>query len=73
MLKIILRGWNQAQFTAVMLKIILRRVTSEIRWLSNNLSEQIQKKAIFDGAAMDKLTYAILKGNKANLTNVTII
>lgn len=31
------------------------------------------KKAIFDGAVMDKATYAILKGYKANLTNVGII
>jgi uncharacterized protein YjbI with pentapeptide repeats len=31
------------------------------------------KKAIFDGATMDKLTYAVLKGNNANLTNVTVI
>jgi uncharacterized protein YjbI with pentapeptide repeats len=31
------------------------------------------KKAIFDGAKMDKLTYALLKGYKANLANVTII
>ncbi|TCP28823.1 uncharacterized protein YjbI with pentapeptide repeats [Scopulibacillus darangshiensis] len=31
------------------------------------------KKANFDGATMDKLTYAVLKGNKANLTNVTVI
>jgi BTB/POZ domain-containing protein KCTD9 len=31
------------------------------------------KKAIFDGATMDKLTYAILKGYGANLTNVTVI
>lgn len=31
------------------------------------------KKAIFDGATMDKLTYAVLKGSKANLTNVTVI
>ncbi len=31
------------------------------------------KKAIFDGATMDKLTYAILKGSNANLKNVTVI
>lgn len=31
------------------------------------------KKANFDGATMDKLTYAYLKGNNANLTNVTVI
>jgi BTB/POZ domain-containing protein KCTD9 len=31
------------------------------------------KKAIFDGVTMDKLTYAVLKGNGANLTNVTVI
>lgn len=31
------------------------------------------KKAIFDGATMDKLTYALLKGYKANLDNVTVI
>lgn len=31
------------------------------------------KKANFDGATMDKLTYAHLKGNNANLTNVTVI
>lgn len=33
----------------------------------------VAKKAIFDGATMDKLTYAVLKGSKANLTNVTVI
>lgn len=31
------------------------------------------KKAVFDGATMDKLTYAVLKGYKANLANVTVI
>lgn len=31
------------------------------------------KKAIFEGATMDKLTYAILKGYKANLDNVTVV
>ncbi len=31
------------------------------------------KKAVFDGAKMDKLTYNILKGYGANLTNVTVI
>lgn len=31
------------------------------------------KKSIFDGAKMDKGTYALLKGLKANLTHVTII
>lgn len=31
------------------------------------------KKAVFDGATMDKLTYAILKGYKAKLDNVTVI
>jgi len=31
------------------------------------------KKAVFDGAKMDKLTYALLKGYKANLKNVTLI
>lgn len=31
------------------------------------------KKAIFDGAMMDKVTYALLKGYKANLDKVTII
>lgn len=31
------------------------------------------KKANFDGATVDKLTYAVLKGNKANLEKVTII
>lgn len=30
------------------------------------------KKAFFDGATMDKLTYAILKGYKANLSNVIV-
>jgi len=33
----------------------------------------VVKRAIFDSATMDKLTYAILKGNNANLTNVTVI
>ena len=30
-------------------------------------------RAVFDGASMDKLTYAILKGINADLTNVTVI
>jgi hypothetical protein len=30
------------------------------------------RKAVFDGAAMDKLTYAVLKGYGAKLTNVTV-
>ncbi|GAA0416140.1 hypothetical protein GCM10008934_03940 [Virgibacillus salarius] len=30
-------------------------------------------KANFDGATMDKVTYAVLKKNKADLTNVTVI
>jgi len=31
------------------------------------------KKTDFDGAKMDKLTYAVLKGYNANLSNVTIL
>lgn len=31
------------------------------------------EKTIFDGATMDKLTYAVLKGAKADLSNVTVI
>ena len=31
------------------------------------------KKAVFEGARMDKLTYVVLKGCGANLTNVTVI
>ena len=31
------------------------------------------KKTIFDGATMDKVTYAILKGYKADLSKVKII
>lgn len=31
------------------------------------------RKSIFDGATMDKLTYALLKGFKARLDNVTVI
>jgi uncharacterized protein YjbI with pentapeptide repeats len=30
------------------------------------------KHTIFDGATMDKTTYALLKGAKANLDNVTV-
>ena len=30
------------------------------------------QKAIFDGATMDKVTYAALKGYGAKLTNVTV-
>lgn len=32
-----------------------------------------KEKIIFDGATMDKLTYAVLKGAKADLSNVTVI
>lgn len=38
-----------------------------------NVAKKSILKAIFDGAIMDKLTYAVLKGNNANLTNVTVI
>jgi BTB/POZ domain-containing protein KCTD9 len=31
------------------------------------------RKANFDGATMDKLTFALLKGYRADLTNVTLI
>lgn len=30
------------------------------------------KHTVFDGATMDKVTYALLKGAKANLENVTV-
>jgi uncharacterized protein YjbI with pentapeptide repeats len=30
------------------------------------------KHTIFDGAIMDKVTYAVLKGAKADLSNVTV-
>lgn len=40
----------------------------------NNVSFRTEvKKAIFDGATMDKSTYALLKGFKANLNNVTVV
>lgn len=32
-----------------------------------------KEKIIFDGATMDKLTYAVLKGAKADVSNVTVI
>lgn len=39
-----------------------------------NVSFKTQaKRAIFDGAVMDKLTYAILQGHGAKLQNVTIV
>jgi uncharacterized protein YjbI with pentapeptide repeats len=47
---------------------ILRNVSFKISFKTRNGI----KKAIFDGATMDKLTYAVLKGYKANLTNVTV-
>jgi uncharacterized protein YjbI with pentapeptide repeats len=31
------------------------------------------KKTVFDGASIDKLTYAVLKGQKADLSKVTVI
>lgn len=46
---------------------VLRNVSFKISKKAN------VKKAIFDGATMDKLTYAVLKGYSANLTNVTVI
>ncbi|MCV4230785.1 pentapeptide repeat-containing protein [Virgibacillus sp. LDC1] len=39
----------------------------------NVLFKTNAKKAIFDGATMDKLTYALLKGSKADLRNVTVV
>ena len=38
-----------------------------------NVAKKTIRKAIFDSATMDKLTYAVLKGNNANLTNVIVI
>lgn len=38
-----------------------------------NFKNSDPRKAIFDGATMDKLTYALLKGYKATLTNVNTI
>lgn len=38
-----------------------------------HVSKKDIRRAIFDGATMDKLTYAVLKGNEANLTNVIVI
>jgi len=38
-----------------------------------NFKNSDPRKAIFDGATMDKLTYALLKGYKANLTNANTI
>jgi uncharacterized protein YjbI with pentapeptide repeats len=48
---------------------VLRNVSFKISFKIRNSI----KKAIFDGATMDKLTYAVLKGYNANLTNVTAI
>lgn len=48
---------------------VLRNVTFKISFKT----KKGIKKAIFDGATMDKLTYAVLKGYKADLTNVTVI
>lgn len=57
--------FNRSSFNGTTFKnTILRNVS--FTWSS-------VKKANFDGAIMDKLTYAVLKGNKANLANVTII
>ncbi|NLI92780.1 MAG: pentapeptide repeat-containing protein [Peptococcaceae bacterium] len=40
----------------------------------NNVSFKTDvKKTIFDGATMDKVTYALLKGYKANLDKVTVM
>lgn len=40
--------------------------------LTDVLFRSTVKHAVFDGATMDKVTYALLKGAKANLDNVTI-
>jgi len=48
---------------------VLRNVTFKISFKTKSSI----KKAIFDGATMDKLTYAVLKGYNADLTNVTVI
>ena len=40
----------------------------------HHISKKSARKAIFDGATMDKLTYALLKGsNEADLDHVTVI
>jgi uncharacterized protein YjbI with pentapeptide repeats len=42
---------------------VLRNVT---------LHHSAVKHAVFDGATMDKLTYALLKGSKATLVDITV-
>jgi len=53
---------------------------SALKWTSfkNSILENVSfktnvKKTIFDGAVMDKITYALLKAYNADLTNVKII
>lgn len=48
---------------------VLRNVSFKISFKTKNTI----KKVIFDGATMDKLTYAVLKGYNADLTNVTVV
>ncbi|MGC4378392.1 pentapeptide repeat-containing protein [Fictibacillus sp. Mic-4] len=51
----------------------LKRTSFKNAVFKNVSFKTVTKKAIFDGATMDKLTYAVLKGSHANLTNVTVI
>ena len=38
-----------------------------------HVSKKCVRKSFFDGATMDKLTYAFLKGYGANLSKITVI
>jgi BTB/POZ domain-containing protein KCTD9 len=51
----------------------LKRTSFRNAILKNVSFKSDVKYVIFDGARMDKLTYTLLKGYKANLENVTVI
>ncbi len=51
----------------------LRGTSFKNATLNNTSFKTNVKRTIFDGAKMDKVTYALLKGYKADLTNVEII
>ncbi|MCY9761634.1 pentapeptide repeat-containing protein [Paenibacillus alvei] len=66
-------SFDNLTFNGVVFDYAGLRKTTFRNAVFNNVSFKTDvKKTIFDGATMDKLTYALLKSNKADLSNVTV-
>lgn len=66
-------SFDNLTFNGVVFDYAGLRKTSFRNAVFNNVSFKTDvKKTIFDGATMDKLTYALLKSYKADLSNVTV-